>query len=123
MVYKTVKECEEETALTKSQQLNAQRICVRKGVIQVLHKGIPPKRHFKINVGRVCEILSQDTKAGQKRRLAKWLKNRQSNVHQGATRIGDFLPHITDSTSKMTTETSHADGATHPKKGAKVAFS
>lgn len=56
-VYKTVKEFEEETTLTKYQQLSAQKICVDKGVLEVKHRGIPPKRHFKIIEWRLIEVI------------------------------------------------------------------
>lgn len=114
--YKTVVEFEEETALTKSQQLKAQMMCVRKGVIQVSHKGVPPKRHFKINVEKVCELLSLDTEKSKKYVIDKWLKTRQSNIKKGATCIDDFLPTITDSTANMTTETSRVYNADYEKR-------
>jgi len=106
LIYKTVVEFEEETALKKTQQLNAQRICVAKGVLQVSYKGAPPKRHFRIDVDRVLELLLE-TGSGKKakRRISEWLKTRQSNVRQGSNHIADLLPHSTESTPETTTET------------------
>ncbi|EKD86915.1 MAG: hypothetical protein ACD_37C00101G0001, partial [uncultured bacterium] len=52
MIYKTVEELEEETTLSKHQQLSAQKKCVSVGVVKVFYRGIPPKRHFQIDVDK-----------------------------------------------------------------------
>jgi hypothetical protein len=56
-IYKTVKEFQEETTLSKKEQLGAQKICIKKGVIEVRVKGIPAKRHFKIDIDKITELL------------------------------------------------------------------
>lgn len=104
MFYKTVKEFEEETALSKSQQLNAQKICVGKGVLQVLYKGIPPKRHFKIDMQKILELL--EGMGGDKVCKNKPIRrlSRYSNGEYGAVHIADLLAHITENTPKITSK-------------------
>jgi len=56
-IYKTAKEFQEETGLSKKEQLRAQKICVKKGLIEVKLAQIPAKRHFKINIDKITELL------------------------------------------------------------------
>ena len=56
-IYKTSREFEEETSLTKKEQLSAQKLCVEKKLIEVKVKGVPPMRHFKINKKNIEKLL------------------------------------------------------------------
>lgn len=100
MIYKTVKELEEETALTKTQQLTAQKICVRKGVLKVEYKGIPPKRHFRISMKRILGLLQE---VGGQKTPEKMAPIRRESEHTNVggkpTHISELLPNITESTS------------------------
>lgn len=103
MFYKTVKEIYEETTLTKSQQLLAQKICVSKGVLEVFYKGIPPKRHFKINIGKTMEMLSSffpKEKVGRSRKdtVLNWQEKQHSNEELLDKKVSEFLPPITETT-------------------------
>lgn len=49
-VYKTIDEFEEETTLSREEQDNAIRKWKALNVLQVEVKGVPPKRHFKVDV-------------------------------------------------------------------------
>ena len=99
MIYKTVKEFEQETTLSKTQQLNAQKTCVRRGVLKVVYKGIPPKRNFIIDVQRLCTLLAEQGSRA-KGILPKRQETRRSSVGEGLKPIAHFLPHITESTPK-----------------------
>lgn len=56
-IYKTVKELKEETGLSKKEQLTAQKICIKKEVLEVKLMGVPAKRHFKIKMDKIIELL------------------------------------------------------------------
>lgn len=56
-VYKTIKEFEYETCLTRSEQNRAIIIWKNLGVLEVKNKGIPQKRHFYINQGKIIDLL------------------------------------------------------------------
>ena len=58
-IYKTVNEFKDETSLSKKEQSRAKKICVSKGVIEVKLKGTPAKRHFKINIDKIIELLKK----------------------------------------------------------------
>jgi hypothetical protein len=77
-IYKTVKEFEIETGLSKSQQLYAQKRCVRMKILSVTHKGIPPKRHFHLDQANLIEAL-KDLRIEKASLKPKRLKRRHSN--------------------------------------------
>lgn len=56
--YKSIKELEEETGLTRKQQDNAIKLCEQKGVIKhwVHMAEGKPTRHFSINIGKLKEV-------------------------------------------------------------------
>jgi len=104
MVYKTVKEFEEETVLTKHQQLSAQKICIKKGVLSVLYKGIPPKRHFKIDLDKTFSLLEKSFEIKEKNMTTKCLESGHSSVEEASEDMFEIPTHITESTSKNTSE-------------------
>ena len=65
--YKTINEFKEETCLTRSEQERAIKIWKELGVLEVELRSIPRRRFFKINLGRLEELL----KAERKRRRAE----------------------------------------------------
>jgi len=79
--YKTVKELENEIVLTKHQQLSAQKICIEKGVLEVVYKGIPPKRNFKINIERIIDLLEELSRKRDEQTETNCPNNRQSNAN------------------------------------------
>ena len=100
MIWKTVKELQKETTLTKAQQLHAQKICIKKGLLKVLYKGIPPKRHFQLEVDKIIELLEDayfDESKPFKRR-----KRRHSNVNVDDIHIFNSNALITESTQEST---------------------
>jgi len=56
-IYKTIDEFSGETCLTRSEQDTAIRIWKQLGILEVKKKGIPPKRHFKIDIERLMILL------------------------------------------------------------------
>lgn len=71
-VYKTIKEFKEETCLTRSEQERAIRNWNKLGVLEVRKKGIPPTRHFKINVEKLIELLRLSySEAEEVRKMSK----------------------------------------------------
>lgn len=79
--YKTVKELQDEIVLTKHQQLSAQKICVEKGVLEVVYRGIPPKRYFKINIEKIIDLLEELSRERAKQEKVNCPNNRQSNAN------------------------------------------
>ena len=55
--YKTIEELEEETELSKGEQYRAQKKCQEKDLITVTYEQIPPKRHYKIKIEKIKELL------------------------------------------------------------------
>lgn len=57
-IYKTVKEMEVETLLTRREQERAIRIWKEYKVLEVQLRGLPRKRHFKINISLLTNLLT-----------------------------------------------------------------
>jgi hypothetical protein len=86
-VYKTIEEIKKETALSRSEQDNAIIICKKYNLIEVKRKGIPAKRHFKINNEKIIKLLesyysslSETDKQVCKKKLIKIEIKSQSNT-------------------------------------------
>jgi len=56
-IYKTIKEFQEETTITRSGQETAIKIWVRLGVLTVKKCGIPPTRYFHIDESRLAQLI------------------------------------------------------------------
>jgi len=57
--YKTIKEIEKETSLTREEQDRAIRICKSKGFLKVKLKGVPAKRHFNLDFEKLMRFLEE----------------------------------------------------------------
>lgn len=55
-IFKTIKELREETGLSRSQQDIAISKWEKMEVLEVKLRGIPPKRHFRINLNKLLEL-------------------------------------------------------------------
>lgn len=55
--YKSQKEWEDETGLTRSEQETARRHCLRVGVIEERLKGVPATMYYRVNKPKVYELL------------------------------------------------------------------
>lgn len=58
-IYKTIKDCEKETCLTRSEQYTAIKKWKLLGVLFVKAQGIPPKRCFYLDTKKLVEILQE----------------------------------------------------------------
>lgn len=56
-VYKSAKECTEETGLTDNEQHTARMICKKLGVIEEKLKGVPATMHYRIVKEKIYELL------------------------------------------------------------------
>jgi hypothetical protein len=56
-VYKSARECTEETGLTDNEQQTARQICKKLGVIDERLRGVPATLHYRINKSRIRELL------------------------------------------------------------------
>ena len=56
-VYKTQEEMWRETQLTRSEQEGAIRIWKALGVLEVEKRGLPQKRHYKVDIAHLFELL------------------------------------------------------------------
>jgi len=56
-VYKTIKEVEKETALSRWEQDIAIKMCKKKKVFEMKIAGVPRKRYFKLNLDNIILLL------------------------------------------------------------------
>ncbi|MEM1577949.1 MAG: hypothetical protein QXM27_03000 [Candidatus Pacearchaeota archaeon] len=80
-IYKTYKEITEETGLSRAEQDTAIKICKKLGVLEVKRIGIPAKRHFKLHIEKIIELLSrlrENNKQDCQNLTNKFAKNSQS---------------------------------------------
>lgn len=56
-VYKSVREVREETGLTRSEQDTAIKIWEQLQVLEVWVRGVPPTRHFSINIDILLSLM------------------------------------------------------------------
>jgi hypothetical protein len=57
-IYKTEKEMERETGLTRSSQRKARRVLVGKGVLEEDRRGLPRRLHYRADLRALMDILS-----------------------------------------------------------------
>jgi len=86
-IWKTIVEFKKETALSRSEQDTAIKICKKYDTIKVERKGIPAKRHFQLNIEKIVELLetyyrglSENDKQDCKKAAIKIEPKKQSNT-------------------------------------------
>ncbi len=92
-IYKTVKEMTAETGLTRDQQETAIKKCTKLGFLEVKLKGIPAKRHFKLNLDEL------------EKQLPDLKKNANVVYLNPPALLGGSQRTITDNTHETTTKT------------------
>ena len=97
-IYKTIKEMEKETALSRSEQDTAIRKCKEIGILEVKVKSIPATRHFKINIDKLTELLKSRLQESYKQDCDK-LPNSVAKKQQS----------ITDNTTKNNSEENYSN--------------
>jgi len=60
--YKTMEEIKQETALSRKEQDGAIRILKKSKILEVMVKGLPAKRHFKIDFDKIIELAEKHYK-------------------------------------------------------------
>ncbi|HVV15372.1 MAG TPA: hypothetical protein VHD55_03175 [Candidatus Paceibacterota bacterium] len=104
--YKTIEEMYEETGLSRREQETAIAICKQKGILEVIRKGIPPRRYFKIDVEKVISLLSQLNKSAK------------LNCTVGEELTAPIRQHNSESTAQNTSD----NLAVHASSGLPAAF-
>lgn len=104
-IYKTSKELQEETGLTKDQQETARKCLKERGILEEKRKGIPPIIHY-----RICrqKLLQKWEEYRINRGDSPQLKKKKAAVKEEETykeQFGDIPARISESTSQITTET------------------
>ena len=59
MIFKTIKEMQSETHLSRSRQSRAIAIWKKLGVVEVEYHDVPRRRYFRINEDRLIELLER----------------------------------------------------------------
>lgn len=60
-IYKTIKEIKDETALSRSEQDGAIKKIKKLNLMEVKLKGIPPRRHFKLNLQKISNLICRSS--------------------------------------------------------------
>lgn len=60
-IYKTIKEIKDETALSRSEQDGAIQKIKKLDLMKVELRGIPPRRHFKLNLQKISNLICRDS--------------------------------------------------------------
>jgi len=89
-IYKTIEEMKEETALSRAEQDSAIKRCKQLKVLDVILKSIPAKRHFKIDVERLIDLISD------------WSKDDKQAGYISSISIEQAKQSITDKTQEST---------------------
>jgi hypothetical protein len=95
--WKTQKEWEEETGMTRNEQMSALKILKKLKFIKVFKRGIPAKNHYLVNVNNIIDALSKDHKWSRKSTTS----SRETNITSGR----ESRPHsITENTTEITSD-------------------
>lgn len=60
-IYKTIKEIKDETALSRSEQEGAIKKIKKLDLMKVKLRGIPPRRHFKLNLQKISNLICRNS--------------------------------------------------------------
>lgn len=83
-IYKTIKEFQKETYLTRSEQTTAIKKWKNLGILEVKAKGIPPKRHFYLDNDKLIKMLS---KIAEERGIEGHYRNQNVEFGKSSTNI------------------------------------
>lgn len=90
--YATVEKIEARTTLSKRKQLAAVEKLKALGLIDVALKGMPSKRHFKINLDKLCEFFSlprQQSNLNEPKNEPKKFSTSDTTNSNGDNTVGD----------------------------------
>ncbi|MFA5272336.1 MAG: hypothetical protein WC412_08405 [Candidatus Omnitrophota bacterium] len=90
-IYKTIEEIKYETGLSRTEQETAIKICKKFKVLEATVKGIPAKRHFKIGITNLVELMN-----------ASMLKTNKLVCEKRAKELAEKKQTITENTTHNT---------------------
>lgn len=85
-LYKTIDELEQETGLSRWEQATAIKTLKRKGFVSVELKGVPPKRHFVVDVEKIESSLYQYHKSICGDTTNQYVATPQNTIHKTTTK-------------------------------------
>lgn len=93
-IYKTIADLRSETAMTRSEQNRAIRIWRGLGILEVQLWGLPRRRHFKINIKNLTDLIKCTTGIGVHINTSQFAKS--------SKQVGQHRQNKTESTTKKT---------------------
>ncbi len=115
--YKTARQWEEETGLTRREQVTARRNLIARGLMEEKLQGVPAKLHFRVNIAAVTEALikSAEAQTGPQTPESPEKSERQTSLHKSAklacadqpNQFGGSVETISETTSESNSETTH----------------
>lgn len=134
-IYKTEKEMERETGLTRSSQRKARKVLVGKGVLEEDKRGLPRKLHYRADLRALMNVLNGEVSIGQKAYVSEEGISRltdeegisflageetttsptsEEGISFPSSEEGSTDPAYTESTSENTAETPQREEAGEP---------
>lgn len=96
--YKTDKEFSEELSMGASELKNAKKRLIKMGLIEIVRKGIPARTHYKLNLGRLSDLITTS------------VKKNATVSRKSPNKINQNEPTNTDTTQKITPDNFIYDG-------------
>ena len=90
-IYKTIKDIEKETTLSRTEQETAIEKCIKFNLMEMKRKGIPAKRHFRLHINEIVKLLG-----------CTLLKTNKQDCIKPANLITENLQTNTESNTKNT---------------------
>jgi len=111
-IYKTQKEFEEETALSRYEQEHARRKLKSLGILEEERRGVPAKLYYRLNVDKMNELYAEwyqtqiNTEANQNavNQQSRLLKSSNLDCGKPTNLIAENSQSITENTTENTTE-------------------
>ena len=134
-IYKTEKEMERETGLTRSAQRKARRVLVGKGVLEEDKRGLPRRLYYRADLRALMDIRSVEANIGEKAHASEedisgltgeediiFLPGEETTTSPTSEEDSSFPeseegstdPAYTESTSENTTETPQREDSVEP---------
>jgi len=111
-IYKTQKEFEEETALSRYEQEHARRKLKSLGILEEERRGVPAKLYYRLNVDKMNELYAEwyqtqiNTEANQNavNQQSRLLKSSNLDCGKPTNLIAENSQSITENTTEITTD-------------------
>lgn len=106
--WKTQEEWEEETGLTRNEQMTVLKLLKRLGYLKVEKKGLPAKNYYIVDVNKILEQLSIDHQWSEKSttssREISTTSGRESRPHSNTEITSDIVDPLKSKTEKFVKE-------------------